>query len=1325
MFKEEEKEQASGVSWKTYSRSVSWTERSPRKSDPIPNPRWNRKARACLPPLQPLSIARPSIEQWPRAGSDDLGIWPHPPTPGAKPGSITPRENSTADQPPREFECRKDKIAFFDKECSRILEHIYLGSDAIAKNREILRQSGITHVLNCVGFVCHEYFKNDLVYRTLWLKDSPSEDITSILYDVFDYFEDVREQGGRVLVHCCHGVSRSTSLVIAYIMWKEGQSFDDAFQYVKEGREVANPNVGFACQLLQCQKRVHALPASPTSVLRMYHMAPHSPHDPLHLVPKMLCEPGADRLDSRGAFIVHIPSALYVWIGKHCSPVMSDNAMTAASQVIRYERAKGPILIIKEGEETFGFWDAFSCTKGFAEGCHGKSEEKSLSAGSDIPRTVIPCLNIRKVDEYDLDFEIFHKALGGGVVPPFPLSEAGPETCLPARESDWNRLRKKFVDGIVKEFIASSKPDPSVLQRRDELETRDTCSELEETLSPTNLSSTPSSSLNDSRDSFASCVASSFGSDTSPSESPSYNLVDSFSSFFVSKPKSDSTSPSVSPSTSDYSSSFSFSPSSSNWSDLSFASAQPSPHVLEPKDTDRSKSGSTNETLDSVDESICLHDTATSPLSGEGIPASHVSRAEDWCSTSGQALPSLECRGSSFPSWTILPSIDEESHISENLPRYMEDDVMTDAEYKNLSRENSLVIDREEPISDANHYAADGEALSTLRDEKNFGTKITDALYVWVGRDVTSRGSHSHTIRYGSKYVDIHAHLERVGRSLLLEEGFSPDAQIKIVEEWVQQLLEHLACFSLDKDLDSRRSTKCKKIHSQSHGLSAAQALDNYSVSLSHSHTHTHTPRPVLTSRCTVQPSLKPKTSHAEWSYSPNLKLAYSPKRATAELRHSSSIGNRATVSPAASAVASSPFSSDYDSVAAADDDHNGRDRYSRDRSFRSYIQPFLPHYCFPNDDLYRAHPYRSKISILILVAVALAAVISVSSVIKRLNAPYLCRKDGITLHCPHVKEPPSLWENPYSATTSWKPCAERHEGIISDLPAENETNGYIFIHAEGGLNQQRIAICNAVAVAKIMNATLILPVLKQDQIWKDQTKFEDIFDVDHFIDYLKDDVRIVRDIPEWFTDKTELFSSIRRTVKNIPKYAPAQFYIDNVLPRVKEKKIMALKPFVDRLGYDNVPQEINRLRCRVNYHALKFLPEIENMADLLVSRMRNRTGSSNPFMALHLRFEKGMVGLSFCDFVGTRVEKALMALYRLKEWPRRFKDGSHLWALALQKRKEGRCPLEPGEVAVMLRAMGYPKETQIYVASGQVYGGQNRMAPLRNMFPNHVSLIS
>ncbi|KAE8812548.1 Dual specificity protein phosphatase 4 [Hordeum vulgare] len=58
---------------------------------------------------------------------------------------------------------------------------------------------------------------------------------------------DDEDDAGRVFVHCCHGVSRSNSLVIAYLMWREGQSFDDAFQFVKAARGIANPNMGFAC----------------------------------------------------------------------------------------------------------------------------------------------------------------------------------------------------------------------------------------------------------------------------------------------------------------------------------------------------------------------------------------------------------------------------------------------------------------------------------------------------------------------------------------------------------------------------------------------------------------------------------------------------------------------------------------------------------------------------------------------------------------------------------------------------------------------------------------------------------------------------------------------------------------------------------------------------------------------------------------------------------------------------------------------------------------------------------------------------------------------
>ncbi|KAF8395063.1 hypothetical protein HHK36_019003 [Tetracentron sinense] len=425
-----------------------------------PRSQQNCKARACLPPLQPLSIARRSLDEWPEAGSDDVGEWPLPPTPSGRGDSNKAGERLKLDlscfqknPDPSGSLVRREKIALFDKECSKVADHIYLGGDAVARNREILRKNDITHVLNCVGFVCPEYFKADLVYKTLWLQDSPSEDITSILYDVFDYFEDVREQGGRVLVHCCQGVSRSTSLVIAYLMWREGQSFDDAFQYVKAARGIANPNMGFACQLLQCQKRVHAIPLSPTSVLRMYRMAPHSPYDPLHLVPKMLNDPSPSALDSRGAFIVHIPSAIYIWIGKSCEAIMERDAKGAALQVVRYEKVQGPIKTINEGEEPSYFWDAFSSLSPLMD----KSGSGVQVSEEQVESTVKICPGERKVDSYDGDFELLQKAITGGVVPPFASSGAAHEMHLPARESNWSVLRRKFAAFNMKELVSAPK----------------------------------------------------------------------------------------------------------------------------------------------------------------------------------------------------------------------------------------------------------------------------------------------------------------------------------------------------------------------------------------------------------------------------------------------------------------------------------------------------------------------------------------------------------------------------------------------------------------------------------------------------------------------------------------------------------------------------------------------------------------------------------------------------------------------------------------------------------------------------------------------------
>lgn len=435
-----------------------------------------RKAFPLTPRVQPQGggvKVRPPPLQPPRRSTDGNGMFDEgnntqwlPPTPGGRRdirGIIGPemkldlgavQRNRDACEP-TEMQLKRDKFAFFDKECSRIVEHIYLGSDAVARNRDTLRENGITHVLNCVGFVCPEYFPKELSYKTLWLQDSPSEDITSVLYDVFDYFEEVHEQGGRVFVHCCQGVSRSTSLVIAYLMWRDGRSFEDAFQDVKAARGVTNPNMGFACQLLQCQKRVHAAPVSPNSVLRMYRMAPHSPFDPLHLVPKTVTHPGVGALDSRGAFVIHVPNALYVWEGAKCDAGMVTAAQHFTLQVVRYERAQGRIVKVSEGEETIEFWDALK--KGDSQGSRssfsfhhheagvgkengspkiGRVSDSGMESGVFSPRKVLG---------YDKDFETYLKAKNG--LPPPQVAESGLPTTHVPRDSGWSRLKKKFMSG--------------------------------------------------------------------------------------------------------------------------------------------------------------------------------------------------------------------------------------------------------------------------------------------------------------------------------------------------------------------------------------------------------------------------------------------------------------------------------------------------------------------------------------------------------------------------------------------------------------------------------------------------------------------------------------------------------------------------------------------------------------------------------------------------------------------------------------------------------------------------------------------------------------
>lgn len=75
---------------------------------------------------------------------------------------------------------------------------------------------------------------------------------------------------------------------------------------------------------------------------------------------------------------------------------------------------------------------------------------------------------------------------------------------------------------------------------------------------------------------------------------------------------------------------------------------------------------------------------------------------------------------------------------------------------------------------------------------------------------------------------------------------------------------------------------------------------------------------------------------------------------------------------------------------------------------------------------------------------------------------------------------------------------------------------------------------------------------------------------------------------------------------------------------------MVAIAPFSHRLAFNELPNEIQRLRCKVNFEALRFVPSIERLGNTLVERLRkpkawNVDGElgSPKFLALHLRFDK------------------------------------------------------------------------------------------------------
>ncbi|XP_062237608.1 dual specificity protein phosphatase 2 [Platichthys flesus] len=137
-----------------------------------------------------------------------------------------------------------------------LLPFLFLGSAIHSSRRETLAAAGITAVLN-VSSTCPNFYEGEFEYLRLTVEDTLAADIRACFATAITFIDSVKQRGGRVLVHCQAGISRSATICLAYLMHTQRVRLDEAFDFVKQRRHVISPNLGFMGQLLQFETDVH------------------------------------------------------------------------------------------------------------------------------------------------------------------------------------------------------------------------------------------------------------------------------------------------------------------------------------------------------------------------------------------------------------------------------------------------------------------------------------------------------------------------------------------------------------------------------------------------------------------------------------------------------------------------------------------------------------------------------------------------------------------------------------------------------------------------------------------------------------------------------------------------------------------------------------------------------------------------------------------------------------------------------------------------------------------------------------------------------------
>ena len=156
--------------------------------------------------------------------------------------------------------------ASLDRAFAEVVPGVFVGAIGAARDEAGARARGVTHVLslcstpsaiaNANERTGGEDVKDDFVRLTIDIADSPEADIASKFDECYAFIARALSAGGRALVHCFQGKSRSVTICAMYVMRARGCGCDDALNLVRASRPMANPNEAFVAALRDEERRL-------------------------------------------------------------------------------------------------------------------------------------------------------------------------------------------------------------------------------------------------------------------------------------------------------------------------------------------------------------------------------------------------------------------------------------------------------------------------------------------------------------------------------------------------------------------------------------------------------------------------------------------------------------------------------------------------------------------------------------------------------------------------------------------------------------------------------------------------------------------------------------------------------------------------------------------------------------------------------------------------------------------------------------------------------------------------------------------------------------